>query len=183
MSDVQDTVIYREIPQFPGYRVGSDGSVWTSLKRIYIRGVRGCKGTPSNEWQRMKPQRTPTGHMNVRFNRYNTTIGVHRLVALMFLGPPPPGMECCHNNGIGGDNRAENLRWDTPKGNSADMMKHGRHYRASGDKNGSAKLTREQVESIRADRAAGMMIKDIVKKYKCGKTTAIRIIHRYSWRD
>lgn len=33
MSDANSTVEYRDIKGFPGYRVGSDGSVWTTLVR------------------------------------------------------------------------------------------------------------------------------------------------------
>ena len=35
---------------------------------------------------------------------------VHRLVLEAFVGPNPPGLECCHNNGDPSDNRVENLR-------------------------------------------------------------------------
>lgn len=50
---------------------------------------------------------------------------VHRLVLEAFVGPAPAGHECCHNNGDPGDNRLENLRWDTHLENMADMVRHG----------------------------------------------------------
>lgn len=53
---------------------------------------------------------------------------VHRLVLEAFVGPCPPGMEACHWNGIPGDNRLHNLRWDTPSANNADILRLGRHY-------------------------------------------------------
>jgi hypothetical protein len=50
---------------------------------------------------------------------------VNTLVAEAFLGPRPNGMQCCHNNGDPGDNRLENLRWDTPSSNMQDTKLHG----------------------------------------------------------
>jgi hypothetical protein len=44
-------------------------------------------------------------------------VAVHRLVLESFVGPCPDGMEACHANGNGFDNRVENLRWDTHEEN------------------------------------------------------------------
>lgn len=56
-----------------------------------------------------------------------TTKLVHSLVLEAFVGPRPPGMVCCHNNGDPADNRLENLRWDTQSSNLFDAVKHGTH--------------------------------------------------------
>lgn len=72
---------------------------------------------------------------------------VHRLVLEAFVGPCPDGMECCHNNGDGSDNRVENLRWDTRKSNHRDSMRHGTDCR--GERNGRSKLTQFKVNIIR----------------------------------
>lgn len=72
---------------------------------------------------------------------------VHRLVLEAFVGPCPVENEGCHYNGIKTDNRIENLRWDTRKGNMADARRLGRTNR--GERNNFAKLTREQVFEIR----------------------------------
>lgn len=47
---------------------------------------------------------------------------VCRLVLLAFVGPAPEGMECCHNDGNPGNNRLENLRWDTRSSNTLDAV-------------------------------------------------------------
>lgn len=52
---------------------------------------------------------------------------VHSLVLEAFVGPRPPGMVCCHNNGDPADNRLENLRWDTQSSNLFDAVRHGTH--------------------------------------------------------
>lgn len=51
---------------------------------------------------------------------------VHRLVLEAFVGPRPPGMEVCHNNGHKADNRPDNLRWDTKSANNLERFReHG----------------------------------------------------------
>lgn len=55
---------------------------------------------------------------------------VHWVVLLAFRGAPPEGHEGCHNNGVGTDNRVENLRWDTRSGNTMDQVAHGTHHHA-----------------------------------------------------
>lgn len=52
---------------------------------------------------------------------------VHSLVLEAFVGPRPPGMVTCHNNGDPADNRLENLRWDTQSNNLFDAVRHGTH--------------------------------------------------------
>jgi hypothetical protein len=66
-----------------------------------------------------------------------------------FVGIRPQGMECCHNDGNPQNNHWSNLRWDTPKNNHADKVKHGTTNR--GEQCGTAKLTLEQVRAIRQD--------------------------------
>lgn len=69
-----------------------------------------------------------------RYERANLHVGskqhcwlVHRLVAAAFLGPCPEGRVVCHINGDPLDNRASNLRYDTPSGNMRDTLIHGTH--------------------------------------------------------
>lgn len=51
-------------------------------------------------------------------------VAVHRLVLESFVGPCPDGMEACHANGNGFDNRLENLRWDTHRANMVEQSKY-----------------------------------------------------------
>lgn len=56
---------------------------------------------------------------------------IHRLVLMAFVGPPPDGMEACHNDGNPTNNSLENLRWDTRSANRYDSVRHGTHYQAN----------------------------------------------------
>lgn len=73
--------------------------------------------------------------------------GVHRLVLETFVGPCPPGHQAAHSNGDSADNRLANLRWASAKENIADRTRHGRTR--SGEQNGSSKLDRHAVKTIK----------------------------------
>lgn len=85
---------------------------------VSLRGVDRCLTTHKS------------GHRTVSLRRpgIQKTFYVHRLVLEAFVGPCPEGMEACHGNGDPGDNRIENLRWDTRFANVHDMLGHGNHH-------------------------------------------------------
>ncbi|MCY0933612.1 NUMOD4 motif-containing HNH endonuclease [Streptomyces sp. H34-S4] len=82
------------------------------------------------------------------------TLRVHILVAEAFIGPRPKSMVVCHNDGSSQNNTASNLRYGTPAENDSDKDLHGTRFvpspeSVSGELNGSAKLTEEQVRYCR----------------------------------
>lgn len=72
---------------------------------------------------------------------------VHLLVLEAFRGARPDGMQGCHNDGDGFNNRLDNLRWGTWESNIEDMIVHGRR---KGAKNGRSKLTEAQARELQA---------------------------------
>jgi hypothetical protein len=79
---------------------------------------------------------------------------VHRLVAEAFLGPCPEGHIVRHGPGGPLDNRLCNLSYGTPSDNNgADRLRDGTLPR--GTRNGSARLTEEQVVEIKRRLLAG----------------------------
>lgn len=118
--------IWEPIPGFPGYEVSNIGRV-ASLDRADSRGrIRKGRRLRSLILQ-------PSGHFNVALRTAEgerVGVGVHRLVLMAFVGPCPNGMEACHENDIPGDNRLENLRWDTRSSNVADSVRNGTHHMA-----------------------------------------------------
>lgn len=73
--------------------------------------------------------------------------GVHMLMLMTFVSPRPKKMQGCHRDGNPLNNKLSNLRWDTPKGNSADNVSNGTDLR--GIKNPSVKLNELQVRIVR----------------------------------
>jgi hypothetical protein len=145
MADANSTVVYKDIPGFPGYRVGSDGSVWSCWVLKPLGGRRGTTSVQYTDWKQMTPCVTSPGYPVV--NIKGKCVRVHTLVLLAFVGPRPRGAHACHNDGTKTNNSAANLRWDTPRGNILDRDKHGTHNK--GDRNGRAKVSEELVKRLR----------------------------------
>jgi len=62
---VESAVEYRDIPGFPGYRAGDDGSVWSLWKKVF-GGYRSPRWVIGDEWKRLKPGVTGRyGHLQV----------------------------------------------------------------------------------------------------------------------
>jgi hypothetical protein len=167
-----DTVEYRPIKDFPGYRVGNNGSV-ESCKN----GKHGFK----DAWKPRKLQKGFLGRLQVTLSRggkvYNRY--VHHLVLEAFIGLRPDGTECCHNNGKPWDNRLDNLRWDTRENNYADRDRHG--TTARGEKQGHVKLTEVGVLEIKRLLVEGVMQKHIAKKFNVSKGTISKIKLGETW--
>lgn len=119
------------------YEVNSSGS-------IRRKGSHRAIGTPSGK-----------GYIRVQFSRdgYTETHLAHKIVAEAFFGPRPDGHHIDHINGDKADNSVANLRYCTAKENVAFTRDRGAI--ASGERNGAAALTTEQVALIRKQHATG----------------------------
>lgn len=143
MSSAKQTIEYREIPQLPGYRAGSDGSVWS---RRPING----KGPLKDNWRQLNPTEDSKGRLvvTIRVDGKGRQYQVHTLILLAFVGPKPPGMQCRHFPDANPKNcRRENLQWGTQKQNAEDSIAQG--IQIKGEKCHRSKLTAEQVIEIR----------------------------------
>jgi hypothetical protein len=105
---------------------------------------------------------------------------VHTLVAAAFLGVKPDGLIVCHNNGNRLNNCVENIRYDTPKENSADMIRHGRSL--PGERNHQAVMTEQRVRELRALRASDRLsFRELGKIFGISKSGARVIAIREAW--
>jgi hypothetical protein len=179
MSKAQSTtqVIYKPIPNFPGYRVGSDGSTWSCWKR-------GPKPIITDQWRILKQAiNTTTGcrFVTLARDRVHYNFLVHCLVLEAFVGPRPNGMQGCHfPNQNYSDNRLENLRWDTPAGNWGDRIANG--TAPPGTNPSYVVVTETMVRSIRADFASGIKQHILRKKHGLSTNVVNRIIKRKTWK-
>lgn len=112
-------------------------------------------------------------------NKTQTVKLVAHLVAEAFLGNRPVGHQVCHNNGDATDDRAVNLRYDTPAGNMADCLAHG--TRPKGETHGSARLTSDDVVKIRAAVAAGAKQKDVAVEFGVHAKYVSLVVARSRW--
>ena len=191
---------WRVISDFPDYAVSSEGRV----KRI----VPDLKGRLSGKM--MNPSPDSDGYLQVSLFRdtQSNTRKVHALVCFAFHGPRPTlGHEVAHGDGSRQNNRAENVRWATPKQNAEDRDAHGRtsrgdHHPAKinpeylphgdnhwsrkhpeivsrGERHHMAKITENDVISIRLDNRTGV---DIAAEYGVTPSAICSIKKRRSWR-
>ena len=56
-----------------------------------------------------------------------STVSVHVLVLLAFVGPRPQGAHACHVDDDGANNALSNLYWGTPTQNAYDRVRNGKH--------------------------------------------------------
>jgi hypothetical protein len=105
------------------YEVSDRGRV-RSLERVVASGRYTRRVSP----RLLSPTRNPNGrlYIDLNVNGVPDRRWVHHLVLEAFVGPRPPGMEACHWNDVGHDNRSENLRWDTHSENMRDAYRNGR---------------------------------------------------------
>lgn len=101
---------WRIIPGFEDYEVSNRGEVRRQFHRL------------------LKPMPGRWGHTQVTvYDRAGkqSKCGIHRLVALAFIGPPPPAKPLvCHKNGRAWENHPENLYWGDIAENTADRIRH-----------------------------------------------------------
>lgn len=76
-------------------------------------------------------------------------IFLHRLVAINFLENPNFKLQVNHKDGNKMNNKVDNLEWVSPSENSLHSYKVGLQFPIRGEKHYSAKLTCEEVKSIR----------------------------------
>lgn len=163
---------WRAVVGYEGkYEVSNSGRV-RGVDRIIDRGRR-WKG------KEIKSKPLNSGHMHIQLTKCCWHL-VHRLVLEAFVGPCPDGMEACHNNGNPSDNRVENLRWDTRRGNHADKVKHG--TMARGSRNAKAKLTDTDIVQIFRMRQDGSLLSEISSAFKITPANASLILNRKTWR-
>ena len=112
---------------------------------------------------------------------------VHRMVAQAFIPNPDGKPHINHRDGNKSNNSLENLEWCTAKENVKHAMevlgwnpKMGDHPK--GEKHYKARLTQDQVDSIRARYLAGTATQyAMAKEYGVSRKTVHSLIKGHSW--
>lgn len=148
------------------YSVTEDGQVWSHRSNKFLKqGL--CKA----------------GYFQVVLSKDGTKSKlVHLLVLDAYVGDKPTGYYGCHNDGNKFNNHYSNLRYDTPSNNQHDRKAHGTAYENKGIRNGTSKLTEEQVREIRELYATGQYTQvEIGKAYGIGGDSICRIVNLKRW--
>lgn len=168
--------VWKPIPGFDGYEASDLGRV-RSIDRL-VSHRKSIGSTKVLKGRVLKPQPNRSGfHVNPCVDGKQKQVSVHVLVMRTFRGPPPaPGLDVCHNDDDPSNNRLDNLRYDTRRGNLADRWKNGTMN--IGQMNGTNKLTVRQVRQIRKRRDG---LKAIARDYGISEGTAWAVRTRRAW--
>jgi hypothetical protein len=147
---------WRTLDRYPGILIGDDGT-------IVGRSGRHLKAEHGDYLVVLT--RTPEGKKHLT--------RAHVLVCEAFHGPrPTPDHEVAHGNGVRGDDCADNLRWDTRKGNQADTLIHGTRKR---------KLDEATVREIREAFEAGSTQPELAKRYDISNGLLVPLLTGRIW--
>ena len=147
---------------------GKRGSVRDRLlAKIAIDATTGCWNWTASKF--------PDGYG--QFVEVRTSRGAHRVSYELHCGPIPSGMCVCHRCDNRGCINPDHLFIGTNSENMADMTAKNRQ--AKGATNGRAKLTEDDVLSIRS--AVGITQKKLAAKYGVGQILISRIRRGILW--
>lgn len=165
-------VDYREIPGFPDYRIGDDGSIWSCL-------VWGSGGKKRGAWREMGGSRSQYVQVQLVGPRGRRRVRVHTIVLEVFVGPCPAGMETRHLNDVGTDNRLTNLVWGTCLANKRDGIRNGRIKK--GSEHPCAMLDEKVVATIKRLLLAGRSGNALAKQFRVSRGTIYSIKYGQNW--
>lgn len=185
---------WRDIPGWPLHQASNLGRIKSKARWVQRFHK---SGAPSHMWRperiiKIQPLRRADDDkpmaMTTRLSRHGigtaTTVYVHHLVMFAFIGPRPDGMECCHWDGDPTNNRVDNLRWDTPKGNAADKIRHGTARGPSGicgQESGKSKLTDKQIlEIVNSPWGRRGIGNKLAARFGVGNTAIYEVRRRYA---
>lgn len=138
-----------------------------------------AKAVPSGDCLLLHQRNDRDGYAHASFQGEGHK--AHRLVLTAAVGPPPEGkplaLHSCHRPACV---NAEHLRWGDDADNMADAMAAGRH--AVGERNGTAKLTEEDVRAIKQLREDGLLQREVAALYGVARSRISHIERGYDWR-
>lgn len=167
---------YKDIPGFPGYRAGDDGTVWSCRQPGPNRPL-------ARLWVLLKPRISHNGYERYTLFKKGHRHGKfgHILVLEAFVGPCPDGMECRHPDRSRTNNRLENLSWGTRQENEGDKISHG--TKTESENHWKAALNTSDIITIRKRYSDGVSRSQLAKEYGTTWHNIHRIVKRKSWRS
>lgn len=135
----------------------------------------------------LKPWLDARGYAKISLEPEHKTMSIHRLVAIAFIPNPNNLSQVNHLDGDKTNNNINNLEWCT----NLENMRHSKEIGlrpssgfARGERQGSAKLTEQNVIAIRTQYVSGHPInglKPLAKLYGVGLSAIGDVINRKSW--
>ena len=164
-------MIWKSVKDFPDYEVSEDGG----LRRISAARTR-------KNGHELKRQTRPYPRTKLIKDGKKYCVFVHRIVCQAFHGDPPfEGAICRHLDDNPRNNHYTNLSWGTHLDNHNDRRKNGKSF--DGERNGRAKLTKQDVLQIRTEYTGSYGdVPKLCKKYNICRSQMQEIVYGKSWK-
>lgn len=147
------------------YSITRDGKVWSKYRLKWIKIFK-CR-------KYIKISLYPQKRSKKFF--------IHRLVAKTYIPNLANKPFVNHKNGVGSDNRVENLEWCTEKENFAHAVLNG--FTARGERQAQSKLTEQEVLEIREMYSRYRISTYVLAEmFGIGKSQAYYIVAGLSWK-
>ena len=181
--DIIDIEMWRDIPGFGGvYQASTHGRIRRLPRRLRTRG--GVRLTETVILANKKPHKTTGYYSTILVDEAGRQVRkpLHWFICLTFHGPmPSPRHQVAHGDGCRTNNHYRNLRWATPKENSADRVLHG--TQVSGRKHPCAKLTDEDVRYIRKNYCPGYgNAARMGRRFGVTRGLILNVVKRKTWK-
>ncbi len=167
MSNIGENEVWKQLKDFDNYAISNLGR----LKNVKTGDV-------------LKPSIYNSGYPMAALykNTKKKRVGMHRLVAELFIPNPQKRPFVCHRDDNPLNNKVSNLFWGTPKMNSEDMVSKGRQNK--GENVGLSKLTEKEVMLIRKTSKLYPFFSynDIGKIFKTSKHNVGKILTNKTWK-
>lgn len=164
-----NTESWKDVPGYEGvYRVSSLGrvvSLHSKHQRILVPVLRN------------------NGYLHVKLcgPAGKKQVSIHCLVAGVFIGPRPLGLDVSHINGDKSDNRYTNLLYESHSDNCSRRRSHGTAYTPKGELHHAAKLSVDKVGEIFRLRSNGASQKKIAKIFGVTQSNISRVLSGALW--
>lgn len=169
---------WRIVPGFDHYEVSDLGRVRRRVAYHWYAAGRLLKPSPSGK-------NLTYLNVDLRQGGRQMQIGVHRLVALAFLGSPPtPKHHASHIDGKSHRNVRNNIEWATPAENERRKREHGtaRRGHLCGEEHGRAVLNWKVVKWLRKNDAPGLAVV-MAPKLNVSSSTIRMAIRGVTWKS
>jgi NUMOD4 motif/HNH endonuclease len=182
------TEVWKQIPGYARYDASNLGRIRSWAKPGPHPDSR--RATP----KLMTPHTRPDGYQQVKLSAggTSTTMKLHRLVLLTFIGEPLPGYAGSHIDNDPSNNRLTNLAWEPHLWNMQRQSPHGSATRnkVRGERHHSTPLTENDVRAIRAAYAKRGKPKidpvnhptALAKRYGVSREAIKAILARRTWK-
>ena len=159
-----------------------DGTIWRLRKRVWDRWQKKAVSRPC---KRVRAENDCGEYLQVRIMLGGVRVCAlaHRLVFRHFKGPIPDGLTINHKDGKKKRNHPDNLEpatYSEQVVHALQTLKVGR-IDQNGPKNAMAKLTPEQVATIRERRKAGEKLQAIADDFGIKMQAVSKIARRERW--